>query len=198
MSSYLFVLLKDRRALGRSSKGPCTTLAYMDLAPNLPVNAPLPHAGGGEQSSTKALHKCISTLITTLAVLLPLKHRTASLMAFVVALMVYFGSLAVKILLQAHDHNQDLAEFMDKISLSSGTLALNLELLVIVPAFGCFAIVVWSLCFVIAVIKSYHESAVVLKRLYRCAVEELVHAFDKLKELFHLTREAEQQSGLPS
>lgn len=130
--------------------------------------------------------------------LLPLKHRTASLVAFVVALMVYFGSLAVKILLQAHDHNPDLAEFMDKVSLSSGTLALNLELLVIVPAFGCFAIVVWSLCFVIAVIKSYHESAVVLKRLYRCAVEELVHAFDKLKELFHLTREAEQQSGLPS
>ncbi|KAI5340880.1 hypothetical protein L3X38_020154 [Prunus dulcis] len=113
--------------------------------------------------------------------------------------MVYFSSLAVKILLQARDHNPDLAEFMDKISLSSGTLSLNLELLVIVPAFGCFAIVVWSLCFVIAVIKSYHESAVVLKRLYRCAVEELVHAFDKLKELFQLTRrEAEQQSGLPS
>lgn len=137
-----------------------------------------------------------------LAVFVPLKHAAgvASLL-FIAALLVYFGSLAIKIVLQAQAYEDhyipDLAEFMDKISLSSGTLALSLELLIIVPAFGWFAIVVWSLCFVIAVIKSYHQSAVVLKRLCQCAVDELLHAFDKFKELFHSTEEAEQQTALP-
>ncbi|CAL9014354.1 unnamed protein product, partial [Prunus brigantina] len=153
------------------------------------------------QSSTKALHKCISSLITMLAVFVPLKHAAgvASLL-FIAALLVYFGSFDNILQAQAYEDHYipDLAEFMDKISLSSGTLALSLELLIIVPAFGWFAIVVWSLCFVIAVIKSYHQSAVVLKRLCQCAVDELLHAFDKFKELFHSTEEAEQQTALPT
>ncbi|CAL8141032.1 unnamed protein product [Prunus armeniaca] len=161
-------------------------------------------------SSTKELHKCICFAITMLAVLLPIKRgaEVASLfvtdrvtmLAFIVALLVYFGSYAAKIL-QAHD-NPDLAEVMVKISLLSGTFALNLELLITVPAFGWFAIFVWSICLAIAVSKSYHQSAVVMRRLYRSGAEELAHASDKLKDLFrniigHLTKDAEQQNGLP-
>ncbi|RXH69249.1 hypothetical protein DVH24_037033 [Malus domestica] len=55
---------------------------------------------------------------------------------FTVAVLVFIGSLAVKIL-QARE-NPDLSEFMDKISLSSGTLAVTLELLIMVPALGWF------------------------------------------------------------
>lgn len=130
-----------------------------------------------------------------LAVLLPIKHgaEVASLfvtdrvtmLALIVALLVYFGSLAAKIL-QAHD-NPDLAEVMDKISLLSGTFALNLELLITFPSFGWFTIFVWSIFLAIAISKSYHRSAVVVRRLYQSGAEELSHASEKLKELFRNT-----------
>ncbi|PQQ14765.1 hypothetical protein Pyn_28033 [Prunus yedoensis var. nudiflora] len=168
----------------------------MNQGANLPT--PSSHATSEEQerrhygSSTEELHKCISSAITTLALLLPIKQgaEVASLfvtdripmLMFVVALLVYFGSLAAKIL-QAHD-NPDLASVMDKISLLSGTFALNLELLITVPAFGWFAIFVWSICLATAVSKSYHEIADVVRRLYESGAEELAHASDKLKDLF--------------
>ncbi|TQD79762.1 hypothetical protein C1H46_034686 [Malus baccata] len=93
--------------------------------------------------------------------------------AFIVAVLVFIGSLAVKIL-QARE-NPDLSEFMDKISLSSGTLAVTLELLIMVPALGWFAFASMEhYCNVISVTKSYHEIAVVLKRLYQRELEQLL------------------------
>ncbi|TQD72842.1 hypothetical protein C1H46_041624 [Malus baccata] len=105
-----------------------------------------------------------------------------TVVAFIVAFLVYISSLAVEIL-QARE-NTDLSEFMDKISLSSGTLAITLELLIMVPALGWFTITAWSICLVIAVTKSFREIAIVLKRLYQRALEHLLQVFDKLKELF--------------
>ncbi|VVA38756.1 PREDICTED: PRUPE_3G261100 [Prunus dulcis] len=191
-----------------------STNTGMNQGANLPT--PSSHATSEQQerrhhgSSKKELHKCISSAITMLAALLPINHgaEVASLfvtdrvtmLAFIVALLVYFGSYAAKIL-QAHD-NPDLAEVMDKISLLSGTFALNLELLITVPALGWFAIFVWSICLAIVVSKSYHQSAVEVRRLYQSGAEEFAHASDKLKELFrniigHLTKDAELQNGLP-
>ncbi|KAM1715992.1 hypothetical protein ACFX11_024000 [Malus domestica] len=112
-----------------------------------------------------------------------------TLVALIVDIVVYIGSwaLAVKIA----PENPDLSEFMDKISLLSGTLAITLELLIIVPPLGWFAIAVWIIClviavtkFVIAVTKSYHEIAHVLKSLYQTALEQLRQLFNKLKEVF--------------
>ncbi|RXH69269.1 hypothetical protein DVH24_037053 [Malus domestica] len=105
-----------------------------------------------------------------------------TLVALIVDIVVYIGSwaLAVKIA----PENPDLSEFMDKISLSSGTLAITLELLIIFPPLGWFAIAVWIICLVIAVTKSYHEIAHVLKSLYQRALEQLRQLFNKLKEVF--------------
>ncbi|RXH69256.1 hypothetical protein DVH24_037040 [Malus domestica] len=138
------------------------------------------------QSYSKELHECIISAITTLAVLLQRRHgagATVSLfsteyvkvVAFIVAFLVYIGSLAVKIL-QARE-NPDLSEFMYKISLSFGTLAVTLELLIMVPALG------WQHG-AFAFNKFYHETVVVLKRLYQQALEQILRMFDKLKELF--------------
>ncbi|CAN6708493.1 unnamed protein product [Malus baccata var. baccata] len=145
------------------------------------------------QSSSKALHKYIIPAITILAVFVQLRNGVGAavslffteyvtVVAFIVAFLVYISSLAVEIL-QARE-NTDLSEFMDKISLSSGTLAITLELLIMVPALGWFTITAWSICLVIAVTKPYREIAVVLKRLYQRALEHLLQVFDKLKELF--------------
>ncbi|CAN6571937.1 unnamed protein product [Malus baccata var. baccata] len=106
----------------------------------------------------------------------------AAVSLFFTEYVTVVASLAVEIL-QARE-NTDLSEFMDKISLSSGTLAITLELLIMVPALGWFTITAWSICLVIAVTKSYREIAVVLKRLYQRALEHLLQVFDKLKELF--------------
>ncbi|CAN6571982.1 unnamed protein product [Malus baccata var. baccata] len=142
------------------------------------------------QSFSNVFHKCIISAITTLTGLLQLGYGEAAavslfsteyvmVVVFTVAVLVFIGSLAVKIL-QARE-NPDLSEFMDKISLSSGTLAVTLELLIMVPALGWFAFASMEhYCNVIAVTKSYHEIAVVFKRLYQRELEQL----DKLKELF--------------
>ncbi|KAM1058920.1 hypothetical protein ACFX2B_023506 [Malus domestica] len=150
------------------------------------------------QSSSKTLHECIIFAIPTLAGFIQLMDGAGAavylssteyntLVALIV--VVYIGSwaLAVKIA----PENPDLSEFMDKISLSSGTLAITLELLIIFPPLGWFAIAVWIIClviavtkFVIAVTKSYHEIADVLKSLYQRALEQLRQLFNKLKEVF--------------
>nr|XP_028953681.1 uncharacterized protein LOC108171793 [Malus domestica] len=137
------------------------------------------------QSSSKALHKYIIPAITILAVFVQLRNGVGAavslffmeyvtVVAFIVAFLVYISSLAVEIL-QARE-NTDLSEFMDKIS-PSGTLAITLELLIMVPALGWFTISAWSICLVIAVTKSYREIVVVLKRLYQRALEHLLQVF---------------------
>ncbi|PQM40495.1 hypothetical protein Pyn_15170 [Prunus yedoensis var. nudiflora] len=204
--------MKDRPLI--ETVGGLSTNTGMNQGANLPT--PSSHATSEEQerrhhgSSTKELHKCISLAITMLAVLLPIKHGAGvaslfvtdrvTMLAFIVALLVYFCSLAAKIL-QDHD-NPDLAEVMDKISLLSGNFALSLELLITVPALGWLAIFVWSICLAIAVSKSYHQSAVVVRRLYQSGAEELAHASEKLKDPFrniirYLIEDAEPQNGLP-
>ncbi|RXH69254.1 hypothetical protein DVH24_037038 [Malus domestica] len=103
-----------------------------------------------------------------------------TVLTFIVAATIYYASLAVK----NQDDDSDLAKLMQMISLLSGPLALVLEVVIIFPAFGWFGVMAWILFSVITVTKSYELIAGVLKRLYRSAVEELVHVFDKLKELF--------------
>ncbi|RXH69268.1 hypothetical protein DVH24_037052 [Malus domestica] len=145
------------------------------------------------QSFSKTLHKCIIFAIPTLAGFIQLMDGAGAavyllsteydtLVALIVDIVVYIGSwaLAVKIA----PENPELSEFMDKISLLSGTLAITLELLIILQPLGWFAIAVWIICLVIAVTKSYHEIADVLKSLYQRALEQLRQLFNKLKEVF--------------
>ncbi|KAB2610338.1 hypothetical protein D8674_018370 [Pyrus ussuriensis x Pyrus communis] len=147
------------------------------------------------QSSSKALHKRIIFAIPTLAGFIQLRYGAGAavyllsteydtLLALIVAIVVYISSWALAVKIFSARENPDLSEFMDNISLSSGTLAITLELLIIVPALGWFTIAVWSICLVIAVTKSYHEIADVLKCSYQRALEQLLQVFDKLKELF--------------
>ncbi|KAM1058898.1 hypothetical protein ACFX2B_023487 [Malus domestica] len=148
-----------------------------------------------QSSSSKALHKRIIFAIPTLAGFIQLRYGAGAaeyllsteydmLVALIVAIVVYISSWALAVKIFPARENPDLSEFMDKISLSSGTLAITLELLIIVPALGWFAIAAWSICLVIAVTNSYHEIADVLKSLYQRAREQLLQVFDKLKELF--------------
>ncbi|KAM2416712.1 hypothetical protein ACFX1W_023641 [Malus domestica] len=147
------------------------------------------------QSSSKALHKRIIFAIPTLAGFIQLRYGAGAaeyllsteydmLVALIVAIVVYISSWALSVKIFPARENPNLSDFMDKISLWSGTLAITLELLIIVPALGWFAMAAWSICLVIAVTKSYHEIADVLKSLYQRAREQLLQVFDKLKELF--------------
>ncbi|KAM1076177.1 hypothetical protein ACFX19_024139 [Malus domestica] len=164
--------------------------------PSSPSHHPTSEAGEHyRQSSSKALHKRIIFAIPTLAGFIQLRYGAGAavylwsteygtLVALIVAIVVYISSWALAVKIFPARENPDLSEFMDKISLSSGTLAITLELLIIVPALGWFAMAAWSICLVIAVTKSYHEIADVLKSLYQTALEQLLQVFKKLKELF--------------
>ncbi|ONI19132.1 hypothetical protein PRUPE_3G260700 [Prunus persica] len=68
----------------------------------------------------------------------------------------YISSLAAVNILQAHI-TSDLGEFMNKISLLSGILASILLLLILVLAFGWFALILWTACLVTVVTKSYQS-----------------------------------------
>ncbi|XP_050136721.1 uncharacterized protein LOC126612365 [Malus sylvestris] len=122
------------------------------------------------QSSSRALHKRIIFAVPTLAGFIQLRYGAGAaeyllsteydmLVALIVAIVVYISSWALAVKIFPARENPDLSEFMDKISLWSGTLAITLELLIIVPALGWFAMAAWSICLVIAVTKSYHEIA---------------------------------------
>ncbi|TQD82601.1 hypothetical protein C1H46_031799 [Malus baccata] len=165
-------------------------LIKMDGVPNVAVSVPQRSelegtSEAGEryrQSSSKTLHKCIIFAIPTLAGFIQLMDGAGAavyllsteyntLVALIVDIVVYIGSWALAV--RIAPENPDLSEFMDKISLSSGTLAITVELLIIFPPLGWFAIAVWIICLVIAVTKSYHEIADVLKSLYQRALEHL-------------------------
>ncbi|TQD82608.1 hypothetical protein C1H46_031806 [Malus baccata] len=121
------------------------------------------------QSSSRALHKRILFAVPTLAGFIQLRYGAGAaeyllsteydmLVALIVAIVVYISSWELAVKIFPARENPDLSEFMDKISLWSGTLAITLKLLIIVPALG-FAMAAWSICLVIAVTKSYHEIA---------------------------------------
>ncbi|CAL8141008.1 unnamed protein product [Prunus armeniaca] len=88
---------------------------------------------------------------------------------------------------------------MNKISLLSGILASILLLLILVPAFGWFALILWTACLVTVVTKSYQS----LKTLLYTTVADAAvvrRAYGKLKELMNsrLPEEAaDQKNGLP-
>ncbi|KAK9925007.1 hypothetical protein M0R45_033348 [Rubus argutus] len=145
--------------------------------------------GVTQSSSIVALHKCIVSLITILGFCLQLEFANASALVtncsscilmklFVIDVSAYLGSLGVMIL-QTDHKNTDFGVFMNKISLLFGTLAVTLELLILVPPFGWFVLFLWSICFVRIAMKSYQY----LKTLYETAVLALVQVFEKLKEL---------------
>ncbi|TQD70608.1 hypothetical protein C1H46_043860 [Malus baccata] len=142
-------------------------------------------------SAAKALHRNISALMILLAGFLKPKIDAGitplsvtdkfTVAAFIDAAAIYYASLAVK---DEDGGDPDLAKFVQMISLLFGTLALVLEMVFILPAFGWLGFVVWIICFVIKVAKSYHLIAAVVKGLYHSAVTELDLIFDKLKKLF--------------
>lgn len=110
--------------------------------------------------------------------LLQLKYTAATASPFVtdcvtmniciVAFFVYFGSLTVKLL--AHAPNAEMGEFINNIIFLFGTLASILLLLMLVRAFGLFALLLWTIYLVrdVATNKSYKNV--------------LCHVFNKIKE----------------
>ncbi|KAK9949577.1 hypothetical protein M0R45_005094 [Rubus argutus] len=110
--------------------------------------------------------------------LLQLKHTAAdaspfvtdyvTMLMFLVAFFVYFVSLTVKLLSRAP--NSDIKEFTNNIAFLFGTLASILLLLVLVRAFGLFALLLWTI---------YLVRDVATKKSYTKAV---CHVFNKIKE----------------
>ncbi|CAL9014345.1 unnamed protein product [Prunus brigantina] len=134
------------------------------------------------QNSLGALHKYNFFLLGMLGLLLQLKSGTiaspfvrnyVTVLMFTVDLFVYVASLAtVKILdHQAAINDPDLSEFMDNVSLLSGTLASVLLLLILVPALGWLSLLLWAIYFVkdVVTVTSYTSVA--------------VRAFDRVKEV---------------
>ncbi|CAL2250152.1 unnamed protein product [Prunus armeniaca] len=73
---------------------------------------------------------------------------------------------------------------MDKICLLFGALALVLELVILVPALGLSALLLWIVCFVSFIaVYSYPY----LKILFTRAVGGVVHAFKTLREYLPAT-----------
>ncbi|KAK9925004.1 hypothetical protein M0R45_033345 [Rubus argutus] len=140
------------------------------------------------RNSIVALHKCIGYLITILGFCLQLEFANDSAVVtdssscilmklFVIEVSAYFGSLGVMIL-QTDHRNTDFGEFMNKISILFGTLAVTTELLILVPPFGWLVLFFWSICFVRIATKSYQYS----KTLCQTAVSALILAFGEFKE----------------
>ncbi|RXH69250.1 hypothetical protein DVH24_037034 [Malus domestica] len=137
------------------------------------------------------VHKYICSLIAMLGDFLQLKQgvRNESLFStdypvmvfLIVTLIAYIGSLIGSIILRVQAHpNLDLAEsIINKISLLLGTLALVLEVVILVPGLGLVAGFFWVVWFVKIVIEYACEY---LKTLYKNPVASIVHSFWRLSE----------------
>ncbi|CAL8141010.1 unnamed protein product [Prunus armeniaca] len=117
-----------------------------------------------------------------------------------IVVLILYGGLLIggAYILQAH-LNSDLAKFITKISLFLGTLALVLELMILVPHLGFAALVFWIVCFMSFVAL---HSWVYMKTLYKSAFAGVVYGFEKLKEYVNMifasfTVKAEEQTELP-
>ncbi|KAB2610301.1 hypothetical protein D8674_018333 [Pyrus ussuriensis x Pyrus communis] len=169
----------------------------MNRVPHIAVNVPLrlELEGTSEERSTK-VDKYICSLIAILGGFLQLKQgaRDESLfntdypamVSLIVALIAYIGSLiGSRILHMRARPHLDLAEsFINKISLLLGTLALILEVVILVPGLGLVVGFFWVVWFVKVVVEYTWEY---LKALYEKAVTSVVHTFGKLKDYLNMT-----------
>ncbi|RXH69266.1 hypothetical protein DVH24_037050 [Malus domestica] len=169
----------------------------MNRVPHVAVNVPLrlELEGTSEECSTK-VHKYICSLIAILGGFLQLKQGARnesmfnidypSMVSLVIVLIAYIGSLIGSRILhvRARPH-LDLAEsFINKISLLLGTLALILEVVILVPGLGLVVGFFWVVWFVKVVVEYAWEY---LKALYEKVVASVVHTFGKLKEYLNMT-----------
>ncbi|KAM5577235.1 hypothetical protein ABKV19_007868 [Rosa sericea] len=131
-----------------------------------PRNQPNPRQAG-HNFHGEILHQCLFLpVMGILGWLLQLKYTSAdaspfitdyvTMLMFIIAFLVYFGFLTVEILL-AHAPNSDLGEFINNIIFLFGTLASFLLLLILVRAFGLFALLLWTIYLVrdVSTKKSY-------------------------------------------
>ncbi|KAM0958356.1 hypothetical protein ACFX2C_023658 [Malus domestica] len=120
----------------------------------------------------------------------------------IVTLIAYIGSLiGYRILHVQACPNSDLAEsFINKISLLLGTLALILEVVILVPGLGLVTGFFWVGWFVKVVVEYACEY---LKTLYENAVASVARTFGKLKDYLNMivrrfaTEPKEQTDELP-
>ncbi|KAB2610300.1 hypothetical protein D8674_018332 [Pyrus ussuriensis x Pyrus communis] len=158
----------------------------MNRVPHIAVNVPLrlELEGTSEERSTK-VDKYICSLIAILGGFLQLKQgaRDESLfntdypamVSLIVTLIAYIGSLIGSRILHVRDRpHLDLAEsFINKISLLLGTLALILEVVILIPGLGLVVVVEYTWEY--------------LKALYEKAVTSVVHTFGELNDYLNMT-----------
>ncbi|RXH69273.1 hypothetical protein DVH24_037057 [Malus domestica] len=154
------------------------------------------------ERSTKVLHKYICSLITMMGVFIQLKQGArneslfdtnySTMVSLIVAILAYGGSL-----IGSRGPNSCLAEsIINKISLLFGTLALILEVVILVPGLGLATLFFWVVWFV-SVVAEY--ACEYLEVLYKSAIASAVHTFGKLKEhlkmiIRRFTTEPEEQT----
>ncbi|KAB2610305.1 hypothetical protein D8674_018337 [Pyrus ussuriensis x Pyrus communis] len=156
-----------------------------EIAVSVPQHSEL--EGAIEEHSTKVL----CSLIAMIGGFLQLKQgaRNESLfdtdypaiVSLTVTLIAYGGSLIGSRILHVQARpNFDLAKSMiNKISILLGTLALILEVVILVPGLGQVALFFWVGWFVKVVAK---YACKYLKTLYESAVSSVVLTFGKLKD----------------
>ncbi|XP_048434719.1 uncharacterized protein LOC125474783 isoform X2 [Pyrus x bretschneideri] len=184
----------------------------MDRVPDVAVSVPLHTEIEGSKERFEKVHKYICSFIVMLGGFLPLKQgaRNESLfdtdypamVSLIVALIAYGGLLIASRILHVQAHpNSDLAESMiNKISLLFGTLALILEIVILVPGLGKVAGFFWVGWF-LKVVAEYASEY--LKTLYESAVALVVRTFDKLEDYLNMiiqrfaTEPEEQTDELP-
>ncbi|KAM0955252.1 hypothetical protein EV1_023413 [Malus domestica] len=120
------------------------------------------------------------------------------MVSLIVVLIAYVGSLISSRILHIQARpNLDLAEsIINKISLLFGTLALILEVVILVPGLGLVALFFWVVWFVNVVVEYACEY---LETLCQSIVASVVHTFGKLKEHLNMiirrfTIESEEQT----
>ncbi|TQD82605.1 hypothetical protein C1H46_031803 [Malus baccata] len=98
-----------------------------------------------------------------------------TMVSLIVAILAYDGSL-----IGSKGPNLCLAEsIINKISLLFGTLALILEVVILVPGLRLATLFFWVVWFVSVVAEYVCEY---LEALYKSAIASVVHTFGKLKE----------------
>ncbi|KAM2077459.1 hypothetical protein ACFX1R_025232 [Malus domestica] len=104
-----------------------------------------------------------------------------TMVSFIIALIAYIGSLIGSRILyvQARPNSELVESITNKISLLFGTLALILEVVILVPGLGLVTLFFWAIWFVNVVAEYACEY---LETLYQSVVASVVHTFGKLKE----------------
>ncbi|KAL6222921.1 hypothetical protein ACLB2K_006311 [Fragaria x ananassa] len=106
----------------------------------------------------------------------PFVTHYVTMLMFIIAFFVYFGFLTVKI--RVHAPNPDMREFINNMTFLFGTMASILLLLILVRAYGLFALLLWTI---------YVARDLATKKSYRIAVCDV---FNRVKEMIKSYRMA--------